>query len=239
MMKKYLKYHTGDFACRRYADELNAYREQFAFWTSWARGWCNSSLLASNNQEMILTLNEMNGRLCSWEDAEDLAVNLCLAITNLTSNQKPNWSRNGCHLELLPEIVFAKYGNVLNEVVSFLEKVLPPYYRIQGDFKPDNIYVCEGCYAVIDWELSRWGFIVEECGSFIAHSYLAELKQILFPGFTQKLVRIFASELPDRVIVALAVLDLLRQASREATIGDHSRSMFKYNATDKLIANCL
>lgn len=231
-MKTYIKHYKCSFAYQRYFSELSAYREQFTFWTYWASGWSNPTLISANDKYLKLELTEVTGIQCCWNDAELIALRLCAAINTLVYKK---WSAACTRRSVLDKVTNferAKYGLALNEIVSYFEKVQPVYFRIQGDMKPDNVYKTGGIYSVVDWELSRWGTVHEEVGSLLANALLSEIKKDLAVGFTDYLITVFKVAMPARVAVALAIIDLLRQANREYAINDIKRANLRYSAAD-------
>ena len=229
-MKEFKKSRNGPFAHLRWASEVEAYREADLFWTGHVPGWSHPRMLKAG-QDCSLTVNRIPGPLCSWDSAVMLLNELVRA----------SQYGAGCSQSLvlpiqLPTVTDTKHlskaASVANEWSTSHSL---PQFRINGDVHPGNV-ICHSpmCLVLIDWELSRHGFIVEDLGSFIAHSLIAAERGNVPDTLPTVLLKNASSAIPAAVIAAFTIIDLYWQSARERRLNNHLGANFRERIAAKL-----
>jgi hypothetical protein len=124
-------------------------------------------------------------------------------------------------------------GPVVKHIAEWARLRRPNLYRIQGDLRPDQVVVNEQAYVLLDWELSRYGMVGEDVGSLLAHGLLAQARGEKIN--LQNMLTLLSPVIPEEACAALAAADLLRQATRERSIGDTARAEIRASVADDWI----
>lgn len=228
----YLKRYNCTHKQQRFLNEVKAYRESNLFWTSWLSGWTHPQCIAIYPQQCALRLSMINGRLLSWDDSLILAKKLAETLRQSYGNSGPHLSQR-IKSQLWVELANIADYSVTKHITGWVIKLKPTVFRIHGDFKPNNVVITEKDYVVLDWELSRYGILVEDVGSLLAHCLLAELKG-QFANF-DGVFKVMRHVIPEEICAAFIIADLLRQSARERQIGDALRADFRMNIANYLI----
>jgi len=209
---------TPELAEVRFNAAVTAASTHADHWPSLVPGWRSPALMSADAGRLELCYEKVDGCPLGWPDLAELLaalVEASIALQPARAGHSQEHAIDG--REELPSRFRAP-------VTCWLASARPRRTTINGDLHPGNVLRATDDFCLIDWELSRKGWLGEEIAGLTVHALRAAGRGHVCPSAAEHIVYGAAPVVPAPALWALTRAEACRQAQRELLAGSQWRA---------------